>query len=167
MSDPLERLANLVRSPIPAVAGQWPTYERQFGITFPRQYKNLIDEFAGPSSWWDDTLHVLSPIRGGRYALRKNVDNILKGDRESREGSPENYPLPLYPEAGGLFPWAVSDYATLYWITRCGPGFGPDQWPTLIRGLRSYEFEVHFDPVDQILYMIATGKLRSIVLPND
>jgi hypothetical protein len=167
MPDPLERLAKLIASRGHPEHGQWLAFERDYGMVFPGQYKNLIDEFGGTSSWWKDSLHVLSPIHGGRYALRKNVEAILGADRESRRASPEFFPLRIHPEEGGLFPWAVSDYATLYWITRCGQDFGPDQWPTLIRGLRSFEFEVHFEPTARILYLIATGKLRSMVLPEE
>jgi len=167
MSNSIERLARLLAPPARIEQGQWPAFEQDFGIMFPTQYKNLIDEFGGTSSWWNNSLHVLSPIRGGQFALRKNVEQILRAERESRESSPENYPLPLYPEDGGLFPWAVSDYATFYWITRCGPGFGADQWPTLIRPSRSFDFEVHFESSVRILYLVVTGKLRSMVLPSE
>jgi hypothetical protein len=168
MPDPLERLAGLLRqSRAQLEHGQWLAFEREFGIVFPKQYKNLIDEFGGTSSWWNDSLHVLSPMRGGNYGLREHADRILRVDRESRENTPECYPFNLFPEDGGVFPWAISDYATLYWITRSGPGFGPDQWPTLIRGLRSFEYEVHFEPAAQLLYLIASGTLRSMVLPEE
>jgi hypothetical protein len=167
MPDPVERLARVCASRVHPGHGQWLAFERDYGIVFPRQYKNLIDEFAGTSSWWNDSLHVLSPSHGGQYALRKNLDAILRADRESRSAWPQCYPLPLFPEEGGLFPWAVSDYATLYWITRCGSDFGPDDWPTLIRPLRSFEFEVHFEPTALILYLIAKGQLRSMVIPPE
>jgi hypothetical protein len=163
----LECLARIRVSRAQPADGQWPTFERDFAIGFPKQYKLLIEEFGGSSSWWNDSLHVLSPIRGGHYALRKNLEAILRADRESRENAPEYYPLPLFPEEGGLFPWAVSDFATFYWITRTGRGFGPDQWPTLIRPLRSFEFEVHFESTDHILYLIEIRAVRSMVLPSE
>jgi hypothetical protein len=118
MPDPLERLAGLLRhSRAQPEHGQWLAFERDFGIVFPDQYKNLIDEFGGTSSWFNDSLHVLSPIRGGNYRLREHADRILRRDRESRENTPEYYPFNLFPEDGGVFPWAISDHATFYWIT--------------------------------------------------
>jgi hypothetical protein len=138
---------------------RWLAAESTFGIPFPQPYKNLIDTFG--ASTWGDFLHIFSPL--DQADNLRFVNTTLAADRESRQSWPEHYPFPLYPESGGLFPWARTDNGdTCYWITAAAI---PEKWPTLIRGPRAPEFEVKFIPVGMLVYGIVTGKLRSSILP--
>ena len=141
---------------------RWLLIERELRIGLPATYKNLIDEF-GESSW-DDFLHILSPFSENPYLnLIEMGQMTLEADRISRRSFPAHYPVPLYPEKGGLLPWAGTDNGdSLYWITAASP----DEWPTVIKGPRAPEFEVNFMPPHLLVYHFAAGTLRSTILPS-
>lgn len=137
---------------------RWPAVEAELGLGLPGDYKVLVERFGASS--WRDFLHVLSPLD---ERSRRRVATILEADRVSRGEFPQHYPLPLYPEPGGLLPWAVSDNGdTLYFVT----AGSPDGWPTLIKGPRAPEFEVSFAPPTALIQGFATGRLRSLILPG-
>lgn len=136
----------------------WPAVEAELGLSLPGSYKVLVEGFGASS--WRNFLHVLSPFDGQGWRCAAAT---LAADRELRREFPQHYPLPLYPEPGGLLPWAVSDNGdTLYFVT-AGP---PDGWPTLLKGPRAPEFEVSFVPPAALVLAFATGRLRSLVLPG-
>ena len=139
----------------------WAAVEESIGLQLSGYYKTLVDFFG--ASCWCDFLYVLSPFENGRFNLQRLGKQILDGDREARKQFPSHYPLSLYPELGGLFPWAVTDNGdTLYFIT-AGP---PDDWPTIVKGPRAPEFEVCFlDPV-LLVHHFAAGTLQSTILPQ-
>jgi hypothetical protein len=160
MADPrLHRLLEIPRGGGDNCDSRWPSVERALGLQLPGNYKALVDLFGASS--WNNFLHVLSPF-DERFDFRRVAERVLDADRTSRASFPAHYPLPLYPEAGGLLPWAITDNGdTLYFITRAKP----DEWPTVIRGDRPPEFEVSFLPPALLVHHFATGKLRSTVLP--
>jgi hypothetical protein len=137
---------------------RWPVVEAGLGLGLPGSYKVLVERFGASS--WRDFLHVLSPHDERSW---RSATAALEADRASRREFPQHYPLPLYPEPGGLLPWAVTDNGdTLYFVT-AGP---PDGWPTLIRGPRAPEFEVSFLPPALLVHQFAAGRLRSVILPS-
>jgi len=139
---------------------RWPAIEGELGLQLPGSYKALVEQFG--ASVWQDFLRVLSPFDEQRE-LRRVGGATLEADRALRREFPWYYPLPLYPEPGGLLPWAVSDNGdVLYFITA---GL-PDQWPTVIKGARAPEFEVCFLPPALLVYHFAAGSLRSTILPR-
>jgi hypothetical protein len=141
---------------------RWSLVEMALRIELPATYKNMIDQFDDGS--WGDFLHVLSPFSDNPHLnLMKKGPVILAADRTSRETFPAYYPLPLYPEAGGLFPWAVTDNGdTLYWITAARAG----DWPTVIKGPRAPEIEVNYMPPHLLVCHFLSGTLRSNILPT-
>jgi hypothetical protein len=155
----LARLLDIYRGCRAYEPVRWLAVEEEYGLRFPGSYKTMIEEF-GVSSW-DDFLHIFSPF-SEEANLRDFVARTLDAERISRLSFPSHYPLPLYPEAGGLFPWAVTDNGdTFYFITAAEP----DDWPTVIKGPRAPEFEVSFLPPSLIVHHFAAGKLRSSILP--
>lgn len=137
---------------------RWPTVEAELGLGLPGSYKVLVEQF-GASSWLD-FLHVLSPFDERRW---RRVRATLDADRTLRQEFPHYYPLPLYPEPGGLLPWAVTDNGDTFYFITTGP---PDGWPTLIKGLLAPEFEVSFVPPASLILAVATERLRSSILPR-
>jgi hypothetical protein len=161
MSDP--RLPELLAM-LPPDAGlddaRWRAVEQSLGLALPRTYKALVDRFGASS--WGDFLHVLSPF-DERLNLHHRGKQALDADKESRKKFPWHYPLPLYPEAGGLLPWALTDNGdTLYFITSASP----DQWPTVIKGPRAPEFEVSFLPPALLIHQVAARRFQSVILPD-
>lgn len=137
---------------------RWPAVEAELGLGLPGSYKVLVERFGASS--WRDFLHILSPFDERRW---QRVTATLVADRVLRQEFPQHYPLPLYPEPGGLLPWAVTDNGDMLYFVTAGP---PDGWPTLIRGPRAPEFEVSFVPPAALVLAFATGRLRSLVLPG-
>jgi hypothetical protein len=140
---------------------RWSLVEKRLGLCLPASYKNMIDQFG--ESRWGDFLNILCPFSEiPNLNLMKKGQVILEADRTTRESWPAHYPLPLYPEAGGLLPWAATDNGdTLYWITEADP----NEWPTVIKEPRAPEFEVKFMRPLMLVHAIALRKLRSAILP--
>ena len=140
---------------------RWPVVEAEMGLRFPQSYKALVEIFG--ASTWGGFLHVLSPFETNPHReLRCRGKDILDADRVFREEFPETVLLPLYPEVGGILPWAVTDNGdTLYFVTRGSPA----TWPTMIKASRGPEFEVSFLEAPLLVHILAQGKLRSSVLP--
>jgi len=160
MSD--RRLADLLAIPRGAAARdpRWAAVEGELGLRLPGSYKALVERF-GASSWLD-FLHVLSPF-DERLELRCRSEAALEADRALRRQFPSHYPLPLYPEPGGLLPWAVSDNGDVLYFITAGP---PDEWPTLVKGARAPEFEVCFLPPALLVHHFTARRLRSAILPE-
>ena len=160
MSD--SRLAVLLSIPRGAEARdpRWPAIEADFGLQLPGSYKAMVEQFGASS--WREFLHVLSPF-DERLDLRRRGSSALEADRALRREFPWYYPLPLYPEPGGLLPWAVSDNGDVLYFITAGPA---DHWPTVIKGARVPEFEVCFLPPALLVHHFAAGGLRSTILPG-
>jgi hypothetical protein len=140
---------------------RWQSVEKGVGLSLPGSYKTLVD-FFGASSWCD-FLHVLSPFVQGQLNLLDLGKQVLDADRETRDQFPSHYPFGLFPEQGGLFPWAFTDNGdTLYFITS---GLA-DDWPTVIKGPRAPEFEVSFLDPALLVHHFAAGTFQSTILPT-
>ncbi len=161
MSDPrLRKLLTIHRGGSDKSDARWQEVEQLLGLTLPGSYKSLVDKFG--ASQWEKFLHVLSPFED-RSNLQRRGKEILDADRASRREFPWLYPLALFPEPGGLLPWAITDNGdTLYFITSSPP----DEWPTLIKGPRAPEFEVSFLPPALLVHHFAAGTFRSTILPR-
>lgn len=139
---------------------RWRPIEESLGLKLPGSYKSLVDLFGASS--WGDFLHVLSPFDDG-LNLQRIGKETLDGERESRKSFPSHYPLTLYPELGGLLPWAITDNGdTLFFITS---GLA-DEWPTVVKGPRAPEFEVSFLSPALLVYHVAAGTFQSRILPQ-
>ena len=122
MDDPrLEQLLTALGRGAGEGGERWAAVEASLGLRLPASYKLMVDRFGALS--WRDFLHVLSPFDARSWrSLRVRGREILDADRVSRASFPSNFPLPLYPEPGGLLPWAVTDNGdTLYFVTRGPP----------------------------------------------
>jgi hypothetical protein len=99
------------------------------GLTLPSDYKELAETF--PNGRFRD---LVRPIRPGDvnnpvteylgyYAYR--LDDM----RTWREGGFGEFPYPIYPEPGGLLPWAEGPGGEMcFWLTA---GADPQSWPVV------------------------------------
>jgi hypothetical protein len=157
--------ALMLQVPPPAAdfrSGSWPEVEARLGLVLPDDYKGIIDIYGDYQ--WGDFLYLLNPFSENVYRnLFTGLDLILDAERELRAQFPEHYPLPLYPEAGGLLPFLVTDNGdTGFWITPSAP----EKWPILLKESRAPEFEVHFTHTALFLYQFTGGGLQSLVFPR-
>jgi len=161
MTDPrLPKLLSINRGGAELSDARWLKAEDALGIRLPGSYKALIDLYGASS--WGNFLHILSPFDDD-LNLERVGREILHADRQSRDSFPSHYPFALYPERGGMLPWAVTDNGdTLYFVTLSLP----DEWPTLIKGPRDPEFEVSFLPPSLLVHHVAAGSIQSTIIPK-
>ena len=109
---------------------KWGEVEREAGLSYPSHFKELIGVYGGSN--WFDLYHLLYPDPSettGAYleAVRGQVSILAKYGMTDKDFKPVK--MPLYPEAGGLFPFmASSDGDYYFWRTDSGD---PDRWPML------------------------------------
>ena len=108
--------------------------EQELGLQLPVSFKELTNAYG--TGVWFATIFVLnpfeqSPIDGGRWWCRRGYAGgpaWCDALRASRDRFPSLHAHPIFPEPGGIFPWAfLQDGGVLYWLTE-GP---PDGWRTL------------------------------------
>lgn len=96
----------------------WSAVERGLGLTLPAAYKEIAERF--PDGRFQGFLGLIRPGDMGEPETeflgyyRHRLDDM----RRWREDEPERFPHPLFPEPGGLLPWAVTHRADLFfWRT--------------------------------------------------
>jgi hypothetical protein len=95
--------------------------EARLGLTLPDDYKHLIYTYG--TGAWKQFLWVLNPFSANRFLnLIEQAQRQLDADRIIRAHWPHHVPFALFPERGGLFPWAITDNGNrLYWLTAGEP----------------------------------------------
>jgi hypothetical protein len=165
----LERLVRLVPPPKrPAFSGTlkaFRTVEQALGLKLPETYKRVVRSYG--QGLWQGFWCIASPFAEGcpgqprpwhipRYAVTAGPEACARL-RTAKEKYPQFLPWPVYPEPGGLFPWALTDNGgTLYWLT----AGDPETWPTLHdpHDLRPETWERYDVPFADLLYKTVTGK---------
>jgi len=108
----IERLMELVPPPItPLHAGavkNWEAVERELGTEIPTDYKIIIGKYG--SGAFDGYLWLLNPFEPNQHLnLRNHGAYLRESFAELRSQSPNIYGSPIFPERGGLLPWATTD----------------------------------------------------------
>lgn len=126
--DDVIRLAPPPAEPADAV-GDWTAVETALGLVLPADYKALVSQY-GSGRFHDVSLLTPFDRRPEGWADLVAAGERLLDDHESfREEFPEAFPYPLYPEPGGILPWAVDGNGVqLCWLT----GGDADQWPVVV-----------------------------------
>ena len=76
---------------------------------------------------------------------------------------PDEFPFPVFPAAGGLFPWATTDNGdTLYWLTVGDP----DTWQVVVWESRGPEHVVYPFGAAEFLQRWLSGTLECSVFPK-
>src|SRR4051812_5208789 len=88
---------------------EWTAAEKRLGILFPAEYKWYVTHYG--TGCIDEELQVLNPFTTSEYSrLDFEGDNkakwLLDIFRQQQSEDPEFFPMPIYPEVGGLIPWA-------------------------------------------------------------
>jgi hypothetical protein len=143
--------------------GRWPEVEKAMGTALPRDYKDLTTTYG--SGRFDELLWLFNPFGpAGDGNLVDERDQVLADYAESRRKFPEHYPLPPWPEPGGLLPLGRSDNGNeLYWVTKGEP----EDWAVALFGARSPRSEVHDGGIVRFLADLVSGRLDTSLLPDD
>jgi hypothetical protein len=166
MTDWFERLVQMVPPPVipfePGVTADFTRVEEELRLKLPDDYKRLILTYG--SGQWQQFWFLLNPFTANEYLnlltqsqnCRPKKWSILDAERETCKAEAEAYPHPIYPEAGGILPWAITDNAgRFFWLTS---GL-PKDWPTIYYPDRSPDFEVYRMPCAELVYGAVSGDL--------
>ena len=135
---------------------RWHDVERSIGFEFPNTFKVLAETLG--HCYWNEFAFIYNPLLD---SYEETITSVLDAERALRQHSPNFFLFPLFPEPNGLYPWGGTDNGdTLFWVRM------HDEWPTLIKGPRAPEFEVRFTPCERLLHQIATGAIRSTIIPD-
>ena len=158
----LRRIAERVPPPREVVqgGGDWAVAERTLGTALPEDFKRLVGTYGRGDFY--GALCLCSPFGGADNPVLLTGD-VLDDYGPLRDDSPEDFPHPLYPEPGGLLPWAVTDHsAHLCWLTE-GP---PASWPVVLWS-REDDYETYDCGAAAFLDGWLDGRFRSEIVQFD
>jgi SUKH superfamily protein len=96
----------------------WKVIEKSLGLRLPVAYKELVEIL--PPGRFQDFVQVIRPgdVTGSRDEFLGYYAYRLDDMRAWREEEPSRFPMPIFPEPGGLLPWGTSKRAGLFfWLT--------------------------------------------------
>lgn len=144
------------------VAGDWAAVEEWLSVSLPTDYKGLIGD--GPGLVFDDELFIASPFSVSGHLGRR----IAYGSWSLaylRQHYPEEFNVPLFPEAGGLLCWGNDGGGGVYyWNT--GP-LDPDDWTVVVSGRSVGDGglgQVHSCGLSRYLDGLITGTIEAAAL---
>lgn len=170
----VEHLARLTGWAGHGTAGtNWARAEQELGIALPPDYRELAGRFPsgtfqgyldfqpGPDILADLFERPLGDLRRWRDKTFDDEEIREREYIEATEGRelPEkeiSYPFPLWPEPGGVYPWAEggSD-AIFFWLT----GSDPSSWPVVWCHGEDILWERFDGTAAEFLIALVTGQL--------
>ncbi|SOD87667.1 hypothetical protein [Streptomyces sp. Ag109_G2-15] len=110
---------------------------------------------------WGDWLGFWAPLDDGPVGLMDGGPRMAGGYRELKGKSPEKYPFPAWPEAGGVLPFAMSPGGDfLCWLVD-GPA---DEWPLVLWPRNHNQARLNGGLLDTLVAWL-TGELDEPGLP--
>jgi hypothetical protein len=104
----------------------WPAVESSVGLRLPDDYRRLVETF--PDGIFQGLVRVNRP--GDHHESAKEFLGFYAWqleDMRQLRASGHAFPYPIFPEPGGLLPWATGPRAEpFFWLTR---GEDPNMWP--------------------------------------
>ncbi|PPK66645.1 SMI1/KNR4 family protein [Actinokineospora auranticolor] len=132
---------------------EWDAVEQLMGVALPEEYKHLLRVFPPGKflSPYGEGIAVHPPQLvygipdyGNQFALE--MDEL----REWRDDHPDDVPDPVFPEPGGLIPWAWAVRPVVLWSQE------PGGWTVVVSNASVWR--VHDD--DPVLERFAVGTLE-------
>jgi hypothetical protein len=163
--DAVEQLAQLVRLTYQdRVVVDWVEVERKLGRQLPTDYKEFATRF-GPGHFEDGYLWVAVPQgEGRRLNFFESLDVNIGVLRDVRSRG-EAIPYPLYPENGGVIPWASTvDGDVFFWVTEYDD---PNRWPVVLNEVRTTHWIELDGPMTRVLHSILTDRVCIGFLQQD
>jgi len=180
MNDALRQLADLTgwQGTATYSSTDWVAVERELGLELPSDYKELLSTFP-PGVYFAPNLRA-----GGVGVLppRPYLDfpdhlhqfsTVMDELREWRRDHPDDVPRPLFPEPGGMVPWAHSDgNEFLLWVRE--PGQSPQEWTVAVTNQGMWRPDDSNPVVEEFacsatefLVGVVSGAITSEVLARD
>ncbi len=124
---------------------EWNEFQQNVGLWFPRDYFVVIYTY-GSGSFLAGELRVNNPLEPADAA---SVEREFKTLRESKQI------FPVFPESGGLYPFAIDGNGnTFLWLTQ-GP---PEEWSIVCLNSKDHHEVVKLSLVEFLIRM-ATNRL--------
>jgi hypothetical protein len=134
MEAALDRLVRLVppAEKPPGAKTEWAQLEAAIGLKYPDSFKEFAGVY-GLTVWFDNFSPFFGEAKTAADAKKflRSVQKrlgFLKGNMYDESFRPT--PIPLYPAAGGLFPFGMDYSGNQYlWLTERAD---PDRWPIVV-----------------------------------
>jgi len=146
----------------------WEKIDQRLGVTLPQDYKDFVSLYGTGS--FKDSVTLYNPFAENESL---NLFHTLEIHHKATQmtqmvvDSPWTaiHPFELYPAQQGLLPWgSMGNFEkNFFWHVNGSP----QKWSTVFYDLRNGEYEVWKMPCTKFLAGIFTGKIRSVLLPND
>jgi hypothetical protein len=151
-------LLTALRWPAPPEPVDWTEVERSVGHVYPTEFKQIADALS-PGTF-QTFLTLLHPAGFGRpQAYAKEVRgyaDLLRSDAGER-----GFPHPIYPDTGGILPFAVIGFDwVIGWLT---DGEDPDRWPVIL--CESHLGSWHVYPMSTSEFLLAAVTLPVTIEP--
>ena len=122
-----------------AAMGDWSMVISTLGTALPGDYVDFINCYG--TGCISQFLWIHNPFEANVHlCLLSRYSVILDADLDIRTSFPEEIPQPLFPEPGGLLPFATTDNGDrIYWLTKGAP----ESWTVVVwesRGPHYAEF---------------------------
>lgn len=175
MNRHLKRLIQIVPPPEdPLECGDAVAFleaEEKLSLKLPDDYKELISTYG--SGKWQDFWWHFNPFANSPYsnlfdqslpADDTSGGNALSAERAAREdqnrshamGIGIKYPHAIYPEPGGILPWARTENGgRFFWLTKGKTG----NWSTIYYAGRSPRYEEFKVTCTELVFGAVTGEL--------
>ncbi|WP_065204186.1 SMI1/KNR4 family protein [Shewanella woodyi] len=139
-------------------ANGWSQIEKQFGITFPYDFKKIIETYG--SGAFSAFLFFFNPFEEYEgYDYANDISQVINADMELKKQGFFNQQL--YPQPNGLFPLAATDNGdTIYF----NPSQSNDSSYLYLYDSRRGNAEVFNMSLAEFIAKWALGKLQSQVL---
>jgi hypothetical protein len=162
----MERL--LMNIPPPSVcnvpACDWASVEEVIGSALPSDYQMFVETYGAGSI--NDFLWIFTPGSSNEYldlfqAIRSD-GNMLRGIKAKL---PEEFPIAVFPEPGGVLPFGATDNGDLLlWDTSHG---NPDMWSVVIVNPRDNRYCAFPGSMIQFLEALISGEWSCVLFPGD
>jgi len=160
MEFPKQSLMDLVPPPPNAIEtqGDWAQVEQHLGTALPDDY-NLFISVYGSGTICDDYIRVLNPFAKIRFLnlLECYRGTLDRYQETKKEGTVRVNPYPVYPEGGGILPWATSANGhEMFWLANGEPS----NWGVVFQDRNLIECRVYEKIcMTQFLVTMLTGQM--------
>lgn len=140
----------------------WQRCEREL-TAVPDDYRSFVEAYG--TGVIDDFIWLVNPISANKYLnLVSQSRIILDALEETSTKFPGMYPMPRFPDPGGLLPFAGTDNGdSLFWVTNGKP----NSWTVAVMGPRSPECYCYDCGMLEFVLALLRTELNCAAFPSD
>jgi len=141
----------------------WENIEEQCKTALPDDYKWFINTYG--SGQIGGFVNVFNPFSANKYInLISQMKVILDIERELKENDNDHErPYPLFPDEGGLFPFAGTDNGDVFFWKTTG---NPSKWTVILADLRSPYYNEYDTTFSGTLEKLMKEEMNSRIIPK-